>query len=426
MAAAYSASALAPVFKLTGATVVVGEALGVADPGYVVVRDGRIAEVGEGDGPTGIPSIDLPGRLLVPAFINCHTHIEDAGLKELGFGVPAGVNLLFEPDGLRHRRMAEQGEDEIRQGVRDAALQMIQSGTVAFADYRTGGARGAALVRDACAGLPIRAIVFGGHTAFPVQSDEALRTNRGALTPEQIADIEETLSVADGFAPVRVNDTTDEALRQISDVVRKAGRRLSTHSAASPDYRELSLARTGKSDIDRAIDILEPDFVVHMTVASPAEIRQIAEAGIPMVMCPRAMAALGRPIPPYVEATSQGATVSLGTDNVMTSSPDLLAEVDFLARAMRSVNGDPGVADARRLLRSLTVDAARTLGLDDLGYLDRGKAATLVVFDARRQNLARSLNPIASIVSRAEAADIEAVMVDAAVVHGALPPTREQ
>ena len=196
---------------------------------------------------------------------------------------------------------------------------------------------------------------------------------------------------------------------------------ISTHSAASPDYREQSLERTGKTDITRAVELLHPDFVVHMTVATNAEIEEMVAAGIPMVMCARTMASLGRRIPPYAAAIAAGAVVGLGTDNVMMSSPDLLAEVDFLGRSVRSVNADPAVLDARTLLASLTIDGARTLQLDDvLGSLSVGKSASIVAFDMTSGNLAYSVNPIASLIERATSADIRAVIVDGRLVHGAL------
>jgi cytosine/adenosine deaminase-related metal-dependent hydrolase len=410
------------VIVLAGAAVVAGDDLTVLEPGYVVIRNGLIVEVGEGHGPEGLWRLDLTGRLILPGFINGHTHVEDAALKELAFAVPAGVNLLFEPDGLRHVRMADLPRGQLIGGIRAAAEQMIAGGTIAFADYRTGGARGAALLREAVEGLPIRCLVFGGHSRFPVQDDAALRANYGGLTPAQLQDVADTVEVADGFAPVRVNDTTDEALRQITGIVRRAGKRLSTHSAASPDYRSVSLERTGRTDIDRAVEILSPDFVVHMTVATDGEIQQMVDAAIPIVMCARTMASLGRPIPPYVSALGRGATVGLGTDNVMMSSPDLLAEVDFLGRASRSVARDPTAVDARQLLASITIDAARTLGLDEeLGSLRAGKEASMVVLDRSRPNLRDSVNLVATAVERATAADIEAVMVQGVVAHGSLP-----
>ena len=105
----------------------------------------------------------------------------------------------------------------------------------------------------------------------------------------------------------------------------------------------------------------------------------------------------------------------------MMSSPDLFAEVDFLGRSVRSANADPAVLDARTLLASLTIDGARTLQLDDvLGSLAVGKSASIVAMDMTSNNLAYSLDPIASLIERATAADIRAVLVDGRLVHGAL------
>lgn len=408
-------------YVLTGGAVVVGDGLELVERGHVVVKGQRILEAGPGPGPDDLPRIDTSGSVVVPGFINAHTHIEDAAVKELAFGVPKGVNLLFEPDGLRHVRIGQLTREERVAGMRTAAEHMLASGTVAFADYKTGGAAGVAELRDACAGLPIRCLIFAGHSSFPVQDEATLRENAGRLSDEQLDDVVATLDLADGFAPVRVNDNTDVGLAQIRDVVRGAGKRLSTHSAASPDYRELSLERTGRTDITRAIEHLLPDFVVHMTVATDDEIAEMVAAGIPMVMCARTMASLGRPIPPYARAIALGATVGVGTDNVMMSSPDLFAEIDFLGRAVRSSSHDPAVIDARTLLASMTIDGARALQLDaEIGSISPGKLASLVVVDLQTRNLIHSVDPIASLVGRATSADIAAVLVEGRVASGSL------
>jgi cytosine/adenosine deaminase-related metal-dependent hydrolase len=408
-------------FALVGGLVLAGEDLRLLEPGFVAVRDGVITAVGDGPVPAGIRTIDVTGSLVMPGMINGHTHLEDAALKELNFGVPSSVNVLFEPDGLRHTRMAEIGRERVVAGMRAALIQMLASGTVAVADYRTGGADGVYALREAEHGLPARCLIFAGHSRFPVQEEAALAANTDGLSQVQLDDVAAAVEVADGFAPVRVNDTTDVALAQIAQIVRDAGKRLSTHSSASPDYRELSLRRTGRSDITRAVEILRPDFVVHMTVATDEEIDEMVRAGIPMVMCARTMASLGRPIPPFLRAVERGAVVGLGTDNVMMSSPDLFAEMDFLGRAARCGAGDPTAVDPRRLLAAVTTDAAKAVGLDDtLGSITVGKAASLVVVDMSSPNLAGSVNPLASLVERATAADIRAVLVDGAVVHGAI------
>lgn len=414
-------AALPDHYALVGASVLAGDDLHLVTDGYVEVRDGRIAAVGSGRDLPDIPRFDVPDTLILPGFVNGHTHIEDAGFKELPFGVPVSVNLLFEPDGLRHVRVRETPRDRLVADIRLAVQGMIQSGIVAFADYKTGGRAGVQVLRDAVDGLPITCLAFAGHSAFPVQPDHALDENRAGLTPAQLDDVAAALEIADGFAPVRVNDTTDRGLEQIRDLVRGSGRLLSTHSSASPDYRELSMRRTGRSDIDRAIDVLAPDFVVHMTVANDDEIARIVDAGIPMVMCPRTMAALGRPVPPYLSARRRGGVIGLGSDNAMTTRPDMLDEVGFLARIARSIAADPSAVDARDLIASITRDAAIAIQLgDSLGTISPGKRAAMVVMDLTTPNLKNSVDPVASVVSRACSSDIKAVVFDGRIAHGSL------
>src|SRR5690606_7344002 len=123
---------------------------------------------------------------------------------------------------------------------------------------------------------------------------------------------------------------------------------------------------------------------------------------------------------PHSAARAHGADVSLGTDNVMLGSPDVLAALNFLTLATRL--GTHGEAvDATELLRAATIGSARAIGIDDsLGSITPGKSASLVVFDLRRDSLAFTTNPVASLVQRATASDISTVVVDGEVVHGAL------
>lgn len=406
-------------FVLSGGGVVAGDELRLIGDGHVVVRAGRIAQVGPGPGPDRLPRIDVTGCVVVPGLINAHTHLDDAALKELAFGVPSEVNLLFPPDGLRQQGMAALSRPRLVEAIRSAARRMLASGTVAVADYCSDGAAGVALVREAFEGSPVRCLAFASHSSHPLQSERALRGNRDGLTPGQLDDIEEALALADGFAPVHVNHTTDPALREIAALVRDRGKLLSTHASASLDYRATSVARTGVSDVTRAVTLLEPDFLVHLTTAVREELEEVVRANIPMVMCPRAMASLGRGLPPFAVAARLGGRIALGTDNAMITSPDLLEELAFLSRSIRAVSEDPSSVDARRLLATVTIDAARALGLDEeLGSIVQGKSASLVIVDFDSDNLRYSVDPLASLVDRATAGDIRGVLVDGRLVHG--------
>lgn len=406
-------------YALIGAGVVVGDDLRFVHDGWVHVRDDRIVAAGEGEAPDGVRPIDLSGRLIVPGLINGHTHISDAAIKEVAFDAPPGTNLFFPPDGLRHTALAALDVSTRVAAIRSAARHMLSVGVVAFADFTAGGASGVRELREALEGLPIRGLSYGGFTGVPQEAD-ALENNRGGLASRVTRDIIETLEHADGFAPVRASDLTDQAMREVSALVRSQGKRLAIHAAATPAYREASERRTGRGDVHRITEHLAPDFVVHLTHATRDELALAADHGVGIVMCPRANVTLGAGLPPYAQAVSCGAHVGLGTDNLMLGSPDVLAELGFLALASRLGASDSTV-DATALLRAVTIEGARAIGVDDrLGSITPGKSASLVVFDMRRDSLAYSTNPVASLVQRATAADISAVVVDGKVVHGAL------
>lgn len=408
-------------YVLAGAQVVAGEDLELVESGFVRVEDGVIVEVGEGAPSPGPAVVDVRGHLVMPGMINCHTHLGDAAVKELNAGVPSDVNLLWQPDGLRHVRMAELDRATRVAAMRSAVRHALATGTVALADFREGGVEGVHELRDATEGLPVRCIAFARHTRFPLHTDEELMANTVGLSQEQMAEVRAGLRVAEGFSPLWANDTTDRGLAQLSRLVREQGKLLATHAGETPRYRQISMSRTGRSDVARVVDHLKPDFVVHMTAATPEELDLAADADLPLVMCARTQAGLGYGLPPFLDAVRRGLRVGLGTDNAMISSPDLLAELEFLSRALRSATGDPAPVDARRLLAAVTIDAARILKLDaQLGSLDVGKAASMVVLDLRSDNLVGTVNPIASIVDRAGAADVRAVLINGKVVHGKL------
>jgi cytosine/adenosine deaminase-related metal-dependent hydrolase len=416
------ASAAPSAFALAGATLLAGDRLELVADGHLGVADGRIVAIGEGTPPAGLgPVVDARGLLLMPGLVNTHTHLGDAVAKELGAGVPAGVNLLWQPDGLRHVKMAEAGREARVDGLRRAVRRALATGTVALADFREGGLDGVHELREASRDLPVRCLAIARLSRFPVHTDDVLDANQAGLSPEQAEEIRAALAVADGFSPLWANDTTDAGLRQISELVRASGGLLATHAGETGDYRAISRARTGSSDVTRIAEHLRPDFVVHMTAAEDAELDLAAAAGLPIVMCPRTQAALGYGLPPFAAARARGIRVGLGTDNAMTSSPDLLAEMEYLSRAARSAAANPTAVLAREVLAAATIDGARILGIDDdLGSLAVGKEATVVAVDLGSDNLVGSVDPIASVVDRATADDVRAVLVRGRVVHGHL------
>jgi len=215
-----------------GATIIAGAGMEVITAGHLVIEDGRIAALGRGPAPAGLTAggevVAAGDMLLVPAFINAHTHIGDVVAKEAGLGLPSW-DVVMPPDGVKVRVLREADDDVLVAAVRDAVSVMLRSGTTTFADFREGGAHGAELLRRATAGTGVRALAFGRHGSHPPHAEDDLEANRGGLAPGLLEELDSMLDTLPGWGVPLAFDVTDEGLRQTRAAVRARGKLLATH-----------------------------------------------------------------------------------------------------------------------------------------------------------------------------------------------------
>ena len=406
-------------FAIAGATILAGTGFEVIRGGYVVIHAGRIASIGEGAPPRDIPTVlEARGALLVPAFINAHTHVSDVIAKEAAFGMPHW-QAVMPPDGVRHVALRSTSSAELESGVEDVINHMVAAGTSTFADFREGGVAGVRLLNGVARRLPIRAVTLGRFASFPPQSEVELQENTAGLSEQRRQEVDEILREASGFSCVSANDLTDRALAELHDRVKNASRLLAVHVSESPEYRSISLRRTGAGDCERVLRFLRPDFVVHLTDSAPEELDRLAAAAMPAVVCPRIQGVMGLGVPRFDLMMERGMTVALGTDNLFLCSPDMLREVDYSSRVVRALRKDPRLPTAVQLLQMITINAAKVLGMEaELGSIEPGKRADMVAFDAMSLNLRPVRDPVATLVNRAESRDIKAVFHEGVLVRG--------
>jgi cytosine/adenosine deaminase-related metal-dependent hydrolase len=189
---------------------------------------------------------------------------------------------------------------------------------------------------------------------------------------------------------------------------------LAIHAAESKETVEFSKARSGRSEVDRIMEHMKPDFVVHMTNATDSEISLIAKSGTGIVVCPRANGVLGAGIPRVAQMLRQGCLVAAGTDNVMLNSPDILRELDYVWKVSRAAEG--GMIEARELLKMATINAATILRLNS-GCIEQGRAADLIFVDKRHADLYPMHDPYAAVVHRLSQSSIKAIMIDGRIVE---------
>jgi cytosine/adenosine deaminase-related metal-dependent hydrolase len=390
---------------ITNASLLLGKELEYVEKGYVEIENGKIKNAGAGNYKGSAKSLDANGFLIMPGFINAHTHIADSIGKDVaaGYRLDARVHPMF---GIKKKILQKTQPEYLKAFIRNSAISMMKKGIAAFADFREDGPEGARLLKDAIAGLPIKCVMLGRANHYSNPKEAA------GLPPEAVEQAQQVLRIADGLGISGANENTDAALIQYRKL---AGKKLvAIHAAESNETVAFSKERTGRSEIDRIMEHLKPDFVVHMTRATENEISLVAKNGVGVVVCPRANGVLGAGIPRVAEMLRQGCLVAIGTDNVMLNSPDILRELDYIWKVSRATEG--GMIDPRELLKMATVNPAQILRLNS-GCVEAGRAADLIFIDKRHADLYPVHDPYAAVVHRLNQSSIKAIMIDGRFVE---------
>jgi len=277
-------------------------------PGHVGIEDGVVAEIGRGKKAGAYAK-----GLIVPTLVNGHTHIAD-------YIVPVDPGMTLEelvapPKGLKHRVLESATSEEVMRGMLTMKRYMARHGVSRFLDFREGGYDGSEYLRR-LDGEGADAIIMGRPKQL-----EFCRAGARRL-----------LKLADGIAVSSISDWDLSELQKLAKEVRDHRKPFAIH--ASERVRE---------DIDKVLD-LRPSYIVHMTEATDADMRKVAEAGVPVVACPRSNLFFGK-MPPLARMLDNGLTVALGTDNAMLCLPDMLAEMETAARLLR-MQGREGIKEA--------------------------------------------------------------------------------
>ncbi len=386
---------------ITNASLLLGRELEYVEQGYIEIENGKIRSTSAGSYKGSGKKLDAKGFIIIPGLINAHTHIADSIGKDIAAGqrLDARVHPVF---GAKKKILQKSLPEHLKTFIRNSAILMMKKGIVAFADFREDGLDGIRLLKDAVDGLPIKCVTLGRINYY-----SSSPTDAAGLPPEKEEQAKQVIELADGLGISGANENTDAALAQYR---RLAGKKLiAIHAAESKETVKFAKVHTGRSEVDRVMEHLKPDFVVHMTNATENEISLVAKSGTGIVICPRANGVLGAGIPKVAQMLGQDCLVAIGTDNVMLNSPDILRELDYIWKASRATEGE--MLEAHELLKMATVNAAQILRLNT-GCIEVGRAADLVFIDKKHADLYPMHDPYAAIVHRLSQSSIGAVMID--------------
>ena len=367
----------------------------VADGAVAISDDGRITAVG--------PVSELgrgerfDGCVIVPGFVNCHSHLEYAVYAGFGDGLPFSTWIGLHVD--RKRRLVL---DDVRAIAADGAHECLRSGITTVGDCSFAGA-----AAEAAAATGLRAIVylevFGRDTAA-LERFEELHARVGHLASERLV-----LGVSP-HAPYTCTLELYEACAAL-------GLPMATHLAESVAEREFLL--DGAGDWSAFAHMLVPPpgvtgirmlsgagllgpslMAAHCVHVDDEEIALLARAGVGVAHCPRSNGFLGCGVAPVAELRAAGIAVGIGTDSpASTPSFDLFDELRTAIVAARARERRPDALSCADALELATLGSAHVLGMaDEVGSLVPGKHADLAVVSLDDTPFSPVEDPVAAVV----------------------------
>ena len=390
----------------------------------VAIMEGRIVGVGKtaqlADRFEAREVIDGTRFVVTPGMVNTHIHITGEPLTK-GY-VPEG--LPFEE--LIHTwldpLLAAYTEDEERLSAQLCATEMLKSGTTTFLE--AGTVKHVDAVVDALVGIGIRGRIGKFVWDKPQEPVELRRT-----TPEAIAQLEQTLkdhrSVADGRIQAWVlllghATASDELWSSAANLARDWDTGINFHmSHADGDPRRF-LAEFGERPMEHLhnLGVLGPNCVVtHAVHVDDHEISLLAKTGSHVAHCPSSalrcaigMTQIGR-IPELIEA---GVNVAIGIDgNNASNYADMMRATYLVAGLFKDARRDPTLLPAEQALEMATLGGAKAINAEDeIGSLEVGKRADVVLHDRSRPEWTPLLNVANQLVWSADGRGVHTVFVD--------------
>lgn len=411
---------------IDGSTVVtVDGARSVLEPGWVHTIDDRVAEVGRGSAPRALRRsagmvIEAQGMALMPGMVNAHTHL----FQTLFRGRADDKPLL---DWLRdciwpaatHLTAAEAGAAAML-----GLVENLRSGATSVVDHQYVHADGAIddAVCEAADRLGIRFLLARGwadrnyHPALEETAEQVItrtgavrdRWDRGGLIRVELA-------------PLIPWGCSDEAMEATTAVARNWGAGTHIHCAETAEEVEMSLGERGMRHIPwlQSLGALGPDVqLAHSVWLDEEEIEIVATTGTVVVHCPVSNMYLASGVARVPEMRQKGITVALASDGPGSNNRQDMFEVlksTVLLQKVHHLNAM--ILQPEDALEMACRGGAAAMGMpDQLGCIEPGRKADLVLVDLASPFVAPVHRIASALVFCCSPREVDTVMVDGRVL----------
>jgi len=323
-------------------------------------NEGKICSISHDNIKSGLNLIpNKQNHLILPGFINSHTHIGDSFAKEQGFNKNL-IDVVAPPKGIKHRLLQTTAKKIKIRGIKNTISEMISNGITFFIDFRENGIEGINLLREALKGTSVFYLVLGRFLDYN--------------------DIESVYNEADGIGFASYKNLSLDMIEKLRYLKKVKDKIIACHDAEV--VRDETL-------LDKLLKDNLVNMVIHGTQYIKEDLEKIKRKNLSLVLCPRCNGYFGVGFPPINEIMDLKIPISLGTDNAMANNSDLFEEMRYLYRIYRVLNENKIECNltAKDLLQMVTINAAKNFGIqDEFGSISVGKFANFLIIDLNDPN----------------------------------------
>jgi 5-methylthioadenosine/S-adenosylhomocysteine deaminase len=354
-------------------------------------------------------TIDAKNTLVLPGFVNGHTHVPMTLFRGLHDDVTLNdwlYKYIFPAEAKNVN------EEFVRWGTRLAIAEQIRSGVTTFADmYYFEDA-----VADETKAAGVRAVLGETFIDFPAPDN---KTNAAMLayTENFLKKWQGDPLIHAAPAPHSIYTCSQKTIQDAATLARKYHAPILIHMSEMKKEYDDSVKQNGMSPVQYMdkIGLLGPDVVgAHCIFVDPADWKTLAGKQVGCTHNPSSNMMIASGVSPVAEMRAAGVAVGLGTDGPAGSNNDmdLMEEIDLAAKLAKITHKDPLALNAKAVVEMATIDGARALHMEkEIGSLEAGKKADIILLDLNTPNAVPMYDVYAQIAYALKASNVETVII---------------
>ena len=377
----------------------------------IAVEDGFIQALGKAP-DTFQPDkvIDATNQIALPGLVNTHTHIPMSLFRNYADDLPFWPWLMEKIKPAEDHLTAE----HVYWGAKLGILELIQSGVTCFSDMYFYMEDVAKVVRES----GIRACLSGVLLEVGNLGETFLRA---AIDFHDSWDGKAGGRIKVFFGPHSMYLCGPEYLQETTEEALKRKTRIHIHLSESRQEVADCIEKYGISPVQHLADLGMFEcrtLAAHCVHVSLEDMELLEKHKVSVINNPTSNMKLANGFAPIDFMLKKGINVALGTDgSASNNNVNLFEEMHLAALVNKAVNDDAESLSAKQVLRMATINGAKALGLEkEIGSLELGKRADLILLDANKPHYFPRHNPVSSIVYSAQAADVRTMMVNGEVL----------